>query len=315
MNKLNIIKKGKEVLNIEANAIRNLSKGLNKNFTEAVNLIIRLQGKLILSGVGKSGNIASKLASSFTSTGVPSIYLNPVDASHGDMGIVSQGDVLIALSNSGESHELSDLINFAKKKKIKIISITSNKKSLLSKNSDVSLILPIHKEADRLNTIPTTSTTLCLALGDALCCTVLDIRNFDKKSFRELHPGGKIGKKLKTLSEIMDRDIPIINPNASIMDAVLTMTEKKYGCAVMIDKNKKIKGIITDGDLRRAIENIQINNKATSIMKNKPITGSGDLLISSAVVLMNKNSITSLIIAKNNFPIGIVNLKQCIDSE
>ncbi len=315
MNKSNIIKKGREVLNTEAGAIKKLSKDLDQNFIKAVNLIIKLEGKLILSGVGKSGNIASKLASSFTSTGVPSIYLNPVDASHGDMGIISQGDILIILSNSGESYELSDLINFAKKKKIRIISITSNKKSLLSKNADVSLILPIHKEADKLNTIPTTSTTLCLALGDALCCTVLDIRNFDKKTFRELHPGGKIGKKLKTLNEIMDKDIPIIRPNASIMDAVLIMTERKYGCAVMIDKNKKIKGILTDGDLRRAIKVIKINDKVLSIMKNKPITAPSDLLISSAVVLMNKNSITSLIIANKNTPIGIVNLKKCIDNE
>ena len=315
MNKSSIIKKGKEVLNIEASALRNLSKGLDENFIKAVNLITMLEGKLILSGVGKSGNIANKLASSFTSTGVPSIYLNPVDASHGDMGIIKSGDVLIVLSNSGESHELSDLIDFAKKKKIKIISITSNKNSLLSKNSDVLLILPKHKEADKLNTIPTTSTTLCLALGDALCCTVLDIRNFDKKSFRELHPGGKIGKKLKTLNEIMDKDIPLISPNASIMDAVLIMTERKYGCAVMIDKNKKIKGILTDGDLRRAIKVIKINDKVLSIMKNKPITAPSDLLISSAVVLMNKNSITSLIIANKNTPIGIVNLKKCIDNE
>ncbi len=315
MNKSNIIKKGREVLNTEASAIRNLSKSLDQNFIEAVNLIIKLEGKLILSGVGKSGNIASKIASSFTSTGVPSIYLNPVDASHGDMGIIKSGDVLIVLSNSGESHELSDLIDFAKKKKIRIISITSNKKSLLSKNSDVSLILPKHKEADKLNTIPTTSTTLCLALGDALCCTVLDIRNFDKKTFRELHPGGKIGKKLKTVKEIMDTDIPTIKANASIIDAVLTMTEKKYGCAVMIDKNKKIIGILTDGDLRRAINNIQVDDKASSIIKNKPITAKSDLLISSAVVLMNKNSITSLIIANKNIPIGIVNLKQCIDNE
>ena len=314
MNKSNIIKKGREVLNTEASAIRNLSKGLDQNFIKAVNLIIKLEGKLILSGVGKSGNIASKLASSFTSTGVPSIYLNPVDASHGDMGIVSQGDVLIALSNSGESYELSDLINFAKKKKIKIISITSNKKSLLSKNADISLILPIHKEADKLNTIPTTSTTLCLALGDALCCTVLDIRNFDKRSFRELHPGGKIGKKLKTLNEIMDKDIPIINSKATIMDAVLKMTEKKYGCAVMVDKNKKIKGIFTDGDLRRAIKSIKMDDLVISVMINKPITAPHDLLISSAVLLMNKNSITSLIIADKNIPIGIVNLKQCIDN-
>jgi len=315
MNKSNIIKKGRDVLNTEADALKKLSKGLDQNFIKAVNLIIKLEGKLILSGVGKSGNIASKLASSFTSTGVPSIYLNPVDASHGDMGIISKGDILIILSNSGESYELSDLINFAKKKKIRIISITSNKKSLLSKNADVSLILPIHKEADKLNTIPTTSTTLCLALGDALCCTVLDIRNFDKKSFRELHPGGKIGKKLKTLNEIMDKDIPLISPNASIMDAVLIMTERKYGCAVMIDKNKKIKGILTDGDLRRAIKVIKINDKVLSIMKNKPITAPSDLLISSAVVLMNKNSITSLIIANRNIPIGIVNLKKCIDNE
>ena len=315
MNKSNIIKKGREVLNTEAGAIRNLSKGLDQNFIKAVNLIIKLEGKLILSGVGKSGNIANKLASSFTSTGVPSIYLNPVDASHGDMGIVSQGDVLIVLSNSGESYELSDLINFAKKKKIKIISITSNKKSLLSKNADVSLILPIHKEADKLNTIPTTSTTLCLALGDALCCTVLDIRNFDKKSFRELHPGGKIGKKLKTLNEIMDKEIPIINSKSTIMDAVLKMTEKKYGCAVMVDNNKKIKGIFTDGDLRRAIKTIKMDDLVISVMKNKPILAPNDLLISSAVILMNKNSITSLIIADKNIPIGIVNLKQCVDNE
>ena len=315
MNKLNIIKRGKEVLNIEAIAIKNLSRSLDQNFIKAVNLITKLEGKLILSGVGKSGNIASKLASSFTSTGVPSIYLNPVDASHGDMGIVSQGDILIALSNSGESHELSDLIDFAKKRKIKIISITSNKRSLLSKNSDVSLILPNHEEADKLNIIPTTSTTLSLALGDALCCTVLDIRNFDKKSFRELHPGGKIGKKLKTLEEIMDIDIPTIDSKSSIMNAVLVMTEKKYGCVVMIDRQKRIKGIITDGDLRRAIRNIKIDNKATTIMKNKPIVATSDLLISSAVILMNKNSITSLIIAKKNIPIGIVNLKQCIDNE
>tara|TARA_B100001057_G_C22663107_1_gene876741 strand:+ start:82 stop:1029 length:948 start_codon:yes stop_codon:yes gene_type:complete len=315
MNKSSIIKKGREVLNIEAHAIKNLSKKLDQNFVKAVNLITKLEGKLILTGVGKSGNIAGKLAASFTSTGVPSIYLNPVDASHGDMGIVNHGDVLIALSNSGESHELSDLLNFAKKKNIRIISMTSNKKSLLSKNADVSLILPTHKEADKLNTIPTTSTTLCLALGDALCCTVLDIRNFDKKSFSELHPGGKIGKKLKTLNEIMDKDIPIINTKATVMDAVLKMTEKKYGCAVMVDKNNKIKGILTDGDLRRAIRSIKLDDLVISIMKGKPVIAPHDLLISSAVVLMNKNSITSLIIANKNIPIGIVNLKNCVDNE
>ena len=315
MNKSRIIKTGQSVLNIEANAINKLSKNLDNEFYKAVSSIVNLKGKLIISGVGKSGNIAAKLAASFTSTGVPAIFLNPVDASHGDMGIVSKEDILIALSNSGESHELSDLLDFSKKKQIKIISITSNKNSLLSKNSDITLLLPIHKEADKLNTIPTTSTTLCLSLGDALCCSVLDIRNFDKKSFKELHPGGKIGKKLKTLNEIMDKDIPIIDNKASIKEAVLIMTEKKYGCAVMIDRNKKIKGILTDGDLRRAINQINLNDNVKSIIKSKPITAKKNYLISSAVALMNKNAITSLIVAEKNVPIGIVNLKQCIDNE
>ena len=315
MNKSKIKKVGQEVIKLESIALAKLSKSLDKDFIKAVELISKQNGKIIVSGVGKSGNIAGKIAASFTSTGIPAIYLNPVDASHGDMGIVEKNDVLIILSNSGESHELADLINFSKKKKIKIISITSSKKSLLSKNSDIGLVLPPHSEADKLQTIPTTSTTMSLALGDALCCSVLSLRKFDKKSFSELHPGGKIGKKLKTLNEIMDIDIPIIQSNSSIIDAVLIMTEKKYGCVVVLDKNKEIKGIITDGDLRRSIEKIDMKEKATSIMKSRPIVATSDLLISSAIVLMNKHSITSLIVARQNKPIGIVNIKKCLEND
>ena len=315
MNKSRIKKEGKKVIKLESEALAKLSNSLDHKFVEAVELISNQNGKIIISGVGKSGNIAAKIAASFTSTGIPAIYLNPVDASHGDMGIIDKNDVLIILSNSGESHELADLINFSKKKKIKIISITSTHKSLLSKNSDINLILPSHIEADKLQTIPTTSTTMALALGDALCCSVLSLRKFDKKSFSELHPGGKIGKKLKTLRDIMDTDIPIIQSKSSIIDAVLVMTEKKYGCVVVLDKNKKIKGIITDGDLRRSIARINIKEKATNIMKSKPIIAKGDLLISSAIVLMNKHSITSLIIANQNKPIGIVNIKKCLEND
>ena len=315
MNKSKIKKVGQEVIKLESFALAKLSKSLDKDFIKAVELISKQNGKIIVSGVGKSGNIAGKIAASFTSTGIPAIYLNPVDASHGDMGIVEKNDVLIILSNSGESYELADLINFSKKKKIKIISITSSKKSLLSKNSDIGLVLPPHLEADKLQTIPTTSTTMSLALGDALCCSVLSLRKFDKKSFSELHPGGKIGKKLKTLNEIMDIDIPIIQSNSSIIDAVLIMTEKKYGCVVILDRNKEIKGIITDGDLRRSIEKIDMKEKATSIMKSRPIVATSDLLISSAIVLMNKHSITSLIVARQNKPIGIVNIKKCLEND
>ena len=315
MNKSKIKKVGQEVIKLESIALAKLSKSLDKDFIKAVELISKQNGKIIVSGVGKSGNIAGKIAASFTSTGIPAIYLNPVDASHGDMGIVEKNDVLVILSNSGESHELADLINFSKKKKIKIISITSSKKSLLSKNSDIGLVLPPHSEADKLQTIPTTSTTMSLALGDALCCAVLSLRKFDKKSFSELHPGGKIGKKLKTLSDIMDIDIPIIQSNSSIIDAVLMMTEKKYGCVVVLDRNKEIKGIITDGDLRRSIEKIDMKEKATNIMKSRPIVATSDLLISSAIVLMNKHSITSLIVARQNKPIGIVNIKKCLEND
>ena len=315
MNKSKIKKVGQEVIKLESIALAKLSKSLDKDFIKAVELISKQNGKIIVSGVGKSGNIAGKIAASFTSTGIPAIYLNPVDASHGDMGIVEKNDVLIILSNSGETHELADLINFSKKKKIKIISITSSKKSLLSKNSDIGLVLPPHSEADKLQTIPTTSTTMSLALGDALCCSVLSLRKFDKKSFSELHPGGKIGKKLKTLNEIMDIDIPIIQSNSSIIDAVLMMTEKKYGCVVVLDRNKEIKGIITDGDLRRSIEKIDMKKKATDIMKSRPIVATSDLLISSAIVLMNKHSITSLIVASQNKPIGIVNIKKCLEND
>ena len=176
-------------------------------------------------------------------------------------------------------------------------------------------MLPRHIEADKLQTIPTTSTTMSLALGDALCCSVLSLRKFDKKSFSELHPGGKIGKKLKTLNDIMDTDIPLIHSHATIIDAVLIMTEKKYGCVVVLDKNKKIKGIITDGDLRRSISKIDMKKRATSIMKSRPVVAKSDLLISSAIVLMNKYSITSLIIARQNRPIGIVNIKKCLEND
>ena len=315
MNKSKIKKVGQDVIKLESSALRKLSKSLDEDFVKAVELISKLNGKIIISGVGKSGNIAGKIAASFTSTGIPAIYLNPVDASHGDMGIVEKNDILIVLSNSGESHELTDLINFCMKKKIKIISITSSKKSLLSKNSEINLMLPSHIEADKLQIIPTTSTTMSLAIGDALCCSVLSLRKFDKKSFSELHPGGKIGKKLKTLGDIMDTDIPTIRSHASIIDAVLVMTEKKYGCVVVLDNNKKIKGIITDGDLRRSIAKIGMNKRATSIMKSKPVVAKDNLLISSAIVLMNNHSITSLIIAKQNKPVGIVNIKKCLEND
>jgi len=314
--KINQINKlGKQALLIESKAIKSLADRLEGSFENAVKLIMNSEGKLIVSGIGKSGIIAAKISSSFTSTGKQSVFLNPVDASHGDLGVISKNDLHIILSNSGETLELTDLINFAKKMNNKIICITSNKNSLLAKSSDIKLILPPHKEADILNMIPTTSTTLSLALGDALCCTVLRLRKFDRKSFKELHPGGKLGKKLKTLKDIMDTDLPFVHLNGSILDAVLVMTEKKYGCAIILDKKRSVKGIITDGDLRRSINKLNLKRNVKEIMQSKPILVDQDMLISTAIVLMNKNAITSLIISKAGKAIGIVNLKKCLENE
>ena len=314
--KINQINKlGKQALLIESKAIKSLADRLEGSFENAVKLIMNSEGKLIVSGIGKSGIIAAKISSSFTSTGKQSVFLNPVDASHGDLGVISKNDLHIILSNSGETLELTDLINFAKKMNNKIICITSNKNSLLAKSSDIKLILPPHKEADILNMIPTTSTTLSLALGDALCCTVLRLRKFDRKSFKELHPGGKLGKKLKTIKDIMDTDLPFVHLNGSILDAVLVMTEKKYGCAIILDKKRSVKGIITDGDLRRSINKLNLKRNVKEIMQSKPILVDQDMLISTAIVLMNKNAITSLIISKAGKAIGIVNLKKCLENE
>ena len=314
-NKKSIISKGKSAIKIELEGIKKLQKSLGEDFYHAVKSIVNLKGKLIISGIGKSGHIANKIASTFTSTGVVSIFLHPSEASHGDLGAIEKGDIVILISNSGNVVEMTDIISYCKKYGIMIISITSNKNSDLAKNSDLKLILPKHREADPLGITPTTSSTLTLILGDALSSTVLGCKNFDLQSFKKFHPGGKIGKKLKTLSEIMNDDLPTINTKSKVFDAVLVMTEKKYGCAIITGKNNNIVGIVTDGDIRRSLTNNLLDEDIKKIMRTKPVLANKDTLISSAINMMNKNSITSLIISKNNKAIGIVNLKQCLDNE
>ena len=310
-----IISKGKKAIKVQIEGIKKLEKSLNTDFYKAVELLLSLKGKLILSGVGKSGHIASKIAATFTSTGIVSIFLHPVEASHGDLGIIEKKDIVILLSNSGEASELTDIINYCKKNGIKIVCITSGKNSSLSKNSDVKIIIPKHKESDPLGIAPTTSTTLALIAGDALCSTILSYRNFDRQSFKNFHPGGKIGKSLRTLKEIMNTDIPLVPQKSKVLEAVIIMTKKKYGCAIIVDSKKNIKGVITDGDLRRSIKSDLLNNNVSDIMRNNPILVSSNTLVSSAINIMNKNSITSLIISENKKAIGIVNLKDCLDNE
>ena len=310
-----IISKGKKAIKVQIEGIKKLEKSLNTDFYKAVELLLSLKGKLIVSGVGKSGHIANKIAATFTSTGIVSIFLHPVEASHGDLGIIEKKDIVILISNSGEASELNDIINYCKKNGIKIVCITSGKNSSLSKNSDVKIIIPKHEESDPLGIAPTTSTTLALVAGDALCSTILSYRNFDRQSFKNFHPGGKIGKNLRTLKEIMNTDIPLVLQKSKVLEAVIIMTKKKYGCAIIVDSKKNIKGVITDGDLRRSIKSDILNDNVSNIMRNNPILVNSNTLVSSAINIMNKNAITSLIISENKKAIGIVNLKDCLDNE
>ena len=314
-SKKEIIFKGKEAINIQLQGVKKLQKSLNEDFYKAVELLLSLKGKLILSGIGKSGHIANKIASTFTSTGIVSLFLHPVEASHGDLGIIEKKDIVILISNSGEANEINDIINYCKKNGVKIICITSNKNSSLSKNSDIKIIIPKHKESDPLGIAPTTSTTLALIAGDALCSTILAYKKFDRQSFKNFHPGGKIGKNLRTINEIMNIDAPLVSINSKVLEAVIVMTEKKYGCAIIVDIKKNIKGIVTDGDLRRSLKSDLLEANVTKIMRINPILVNKNTLVSSAINIMNKNSITSLIIAEKKKVLGIVNLKECLDNE
>ena len=314
-SKKEIIFKGKEAIKIQLEGVEKLQRSLNEDFYKAVELLLSLKGKLILSGIGKSGHIANKIASTFTSTGIVSLFLHPVEASHGDLGIIEKKDIVILISNSGEANEINDIINYCKKNGVKIICITSNKNSSLSKNSDVKIIIPKHKESDPLGIAPTTSTTLALIAGDALCSTILAYKKFDRQSFKNFHPGGKIGKNLRTINEIMNIDAPLVSINSKVLEAVIVMTEKKYGCAIIVDIKKNIKGIVTDGDLRRSLKSDLLEANVTKIMRINPILVNKNTLVSSAINIMNKNSITSLIIAEKKKVLGIVNLKECLDNE
>ena len=315
IKKKETISKGKLAIKTQLEGITKLKNSLDEDFFKAVETILSLKGKLIFSGIGKSGLIAKKIASTFTSTGIISIFLHPVEASHGDLGIIEKKDIVVLISNSGQTLETLDIISYAKKRGIIIIGITSNKRSQLYKNSDIKIVIPKHKESDPLGIAPTTSTTLALVFGDALCSTILGYKKFDRESFKNFHPGGKIGKNLKTLKDIMNNDIPSVSLKSKVYDAVIEMTKKKYGCTVVTDNKKNIKGIITDGDIRRSLKNNILNDSVSKIMRTKPVMANKDTLISTAINIMNKNSITSLIISDKNKVNGIVNLKECLENE
>ena len=304
------LKTGIDVINIEIKSLELLKKNLSKSFNDAVELLYKTKGKIIFSGIGKSGHIASKISSTFSSIGSPSFFIHPSEANHGDLGMITKKDSVILISNSGETLELSNIILHCKKLCVPIVSITSEKESTLAKKSKIILEIPKGVEACPLELAPTSSTTCTLVLGDALALTLLKKRKFTSKDFLELHPGGKLGKMLLKVGDIMKKKtmLPLIYENQKVSEAILEMTSKGEGCVGILSNKGLLKGIITDGDLRRHMSSDLLNKKVTEIMTSKPKTLSIETSVTDALKLMNKQSITNYFITKNMKPLGIIHL-------
>ena len=306
---------GKKVIDAEIKALDLLKKSISRDFTSAIEVLYKTKGKIIISGLGKSGHIATKISSTFSSIGSPSVFLHPTEANHGDLGMIKKGDSTILISNSGETSELTNIILHCKKSKIPIIAITSIKSSTLAKNANIVLIIPKNIEACPLELAPTSSTTCALALGDALAVTLLTKRGFTKSDFHELHPGGKLGQTLLSVSEIMKthKSLPVIKVGNIVGDAILEMSSKGFGCVGIISTdNKKLLGIITDGDLRRHMTKGLLEKKVEKIMTVNPLTLKPETLVSEALKLMNEKSITNIFVTQKNKPVGIIHMHEIL---
>ena len=313
--KKNIINIGKEVINIENKGLKILAKSINNNFVKAIEILKKTKGRIILTGIGKSGIIANKISSTLSSTGSPSQFIHPSEASHGDLGMLSRKDSIVALTFSGKTDELNDIFFYSKKNKIPLIIITSKSSSNLKQVAKVCIELSNLKEACPLGLTPTTSTTAMIALGDAIAITLMKLKKFTQKDFYSLHPGGELGKKLLLVKNIMHKgnQIPLVGEKILMNSVIIEMTKKRLGCVGVVSKNKKLTGIITDGDLRRHIKNNIIKKTAKEIMKKKPKTINKGMFAINALELMEKNKIGQVFIVENNKPIGILHIHDCIE--
>ncbi len=310
------------ILNIARNVIRTEAKGLealedslDHNFFQATTQILTTKNRLIISGMGKSGHIARKIAATLASVGTPAFFLHPGEASHGDLGMICQGDTMLTLSNSGETTELENLLEFCKRNQIPLISITARRNSTLAKMSDIPLIVPEAPEACPLNLAPTTSTTMMLALGDALAVTLLEMRKFTPEDFAMFHPGGKLGQRLLKVEDLMHQaeKMPLTNHNCPMAEVLIEISAKSFGCSGIIADNGELIGIITDGDLRRWLTNNRsLETIASQVMSQNVRTIAPTLLAAEAVSLMNHRKITSLFVVIDKSPLGIVHIHDCL---
>ena len=299
-------------IDAEIDTLEKLKQELNyKDLTKALDLMQNAKGRIIITGMGKSGHIGKKIAASLASTGTPSFFVHPAEASHGDLGMITEDDVVIAISNSGESKELVDILNYCKRFGITLIAITKNPDSSLGKAGDIVLQLPNNGEACPLGLAPTNSTTATLVLGDILTVGLIERKGFSKTDFNDRHPGGKLGSILQRVSDLMHtgEDMPVLYEESGMQNVLLEITSKRLGCVGFINKDGILTGMITDGDLRRCLSARIFDEKAVNIMTKNPKTVTPDTLASEALNIMNTKKITNLFaVDKDNKPVGVIHI-------
>jgi len=306
----------RRVLTAEADALRVMASRLGDAFVRALDLLTPGDGgRVIVTGMGKSGHVGRKIAATLASTGTPALYVHPAEASHGDLGMITRFDVVLALSNSGETAELTDIITYTRRYAIPLLAITSRSESSLADAADLALILPDIGEACPIGLAPTTSTTMMLALGDSLAVALLERKGFSPSDFQIYHPGGKLGRQLLKVSDLMHQAeaVPLVPLDRMMSDVLLVMTTKSFGCAGVIDTDGRLVGIITDGDLRRHMAPGLIGRSAGGVMTPSPQAIRPAVLAAEALRLMNERKITSLFVVGDDLrPVGIVHLHDCL---
>lgn len=302
----------------EIKTIEELKHSLDADsLTKALDYMQNSKGRIIITGMGKSGHIGKKIAASLASTGTPSFFVHPAEASHGDLGMITEDDVVIAISNSGESRELIDILNYCKRFGITLIAITKNQNSSLGKAGDIVLTLPDNGEACPLGLAPTSSTTATLVLGDILTIGMLERKGFSKEDFNERHPGGKLGAILKRVSDLMHtgQEMPLLDENANMQAVLLEMTSKRLGCVGFINsKTGDLTGILTDGDLRRCLSAQILSEKAIDLMTRNPKTISPNAMTAEALKIMHDKKITNLFVVENNKPVGVIHIHDLLNN-
>lgn len=307
----------KRTIASEISTLNELEQSLSaESLTKALDFMQNSKGRIIITGMGKSGHIGKKIAASLASTGTPSFFVHPAEASHGDLGMITEDDVVIAISNSGESRELVDILNYCKRFGITLIAITKNPKSSLGKAGDVVLELPNNGEACPLGLAPTNSTTATLVLGDILTVGMIERKGFSKSDFNDRHPGGKLGSILKRVSDLMHtgEEMPILEENSNMQAVLLEMTSKRLGCVGFINQQGELTGMLTDGDLRRCLTPTILEKKANDVMTRNPKTISPEAMTAEALKIMHDKKITNLFVLEDKKPIGVIHIHDLLNN-